>query len=93
MGDILKYFPALLTNFSKGLNVVLLINNQAYLESLSVTKKVFNINYRSQCYKTFSIRNLQIIVISWSICTWKAFQCLQVRPKLTQVEHLKGDLL
>jgi hypothetical protein len=65
MGAILKYFPALLTNFSKGLNVVPMINNLPYLESLSVTKKKgFNIDSRPQRYKTFFIRNLQIIAIN-----------------------------
>jgi hypothetical protein len=28
---------------------------------------------RAQCYKTFSVRNLRIFVISKSVCPWQAF--------------------
>ncbi len=28
---------------------------------------------RGQCYKTFFVRNLQIFVLSLSVCTWQAF--------------------
>ncbi len=27
-----------------------------------------------QCYKTFLVCNLQVFVMSWSVCPWQAFQ-------------------
>ncbi len=30
-------------------------------------------NSRGQCYKTFSVRDLRIFVISYGVCAWQAF--------------------
>jgi hypothetical protein len=37
-------------------------------------KSIYKIGSCAQCYKTFYIRNLQIIVISQSVYPWQAFQ-------------------
>ena len=54
-------------------------------------KKFYNIDPRSQCYKTFFTRNLQMLIISKSLCHCKAFA---VRSELTWVNLCKiGRLL
>jgi hypothetical protein len=50
----------------------------------------------AQCFKTFYGRNLQMFIISWSVCPWQAvsaWQMLWVRPgAYPRVKHLKGKL-
>ncbi len=41
--------------------------------SVSAVDNFGLISYWGQCYKTFSVRNLQIFIISLSICPWQAF--------------------
>jgi hypothetical protein len=37
-------------------------------------KKISKIGTKAQCYRTFFVRNLQIFVISSSVCPWQAIQ-------------------
>jgi hypothetical protein len=43
------------------------------LITMKLVLKQQNFNFRAQCYKTFYSRNLQILVISWSVCPWQKF--------------------
>jgi hypothetical protein len=38
-----------------------------------ITEVVLKTTTWYQCYKTFSVLNLRIFVISWSVCPWQAF--------------------
>jgi hypothetical protein len=71
LGAPIGQAPAFLTNISlawKGLPVT----KHSSLSFVNCgRKKFFNID---TSYKTFSIRNLRVFVISWSVCPWRAFQ-------------------